>query len=73
MDLCTNIKNAWDKHQSVQNRGINCTKLHHKVRLLCHQEIVVESRCHYVMVFSTDPSHMCLLYAQMSFHDVRCF
>ena len=59
-------------YQSVGNRGVNCVILNHKVRTLCHQDVIVVSVCHHIMVFSTEASQMCLLHARMSFHDVGC-
>ena len=58
--------------QSVGNRGINCPKLHHKVIMLHCQDIVCGIKIS-LMVFSTDASHMCLVYARTQFHDVGCF
>ena len=58
---------------SVGNRSINCTKLHHEVRTLYHQDIIVVWKHHSIMVFGVDASLMHLMYAKTSFYDVRCF
>ena len=43
MDLYAYIQNAWGKCQSLGNRGTKCPKLHHKVRMLHHQDTNVVS------------------------------
>ena len=69
MDLCTYIQNTWGKCQILGNKGMNFAKLHHKMRMLHHQDIIVASWYHYIMVFGVDASHMCLIYAKY----VNCF
>ena len=51
------------KCQSVGNRGVHCAKLLCKVRMLHHQDVIVASVCHCMMVLAQMPC-ICVLCTQ---------